>query len=156
MKPFIRGTERYNGILRAGCTFSHSGIDPDGECENNYKWSCDHCPIVIERCTPTQYFYRYDSHTVDEYGTVRIYLRTFEVVRHTEKGVWLQSPNSWYPKPEKFVLLNAQKMYACPTKEEALVSFKARKEKYIRILKSRLQSAEDALRKAEHIKTEGE
>jgi hypothetical protein len=45
----------------------------------------------------------------------------------------------------KFVLLTAKKQYACATKEEALTSFLARKERQIKILEANLERAKRAL-----------
>jgi hypothetical protein len=97
--------------------------------------------------------YRYENWQtagpVDEWGytcgpsTTNTGLREYEVIRTTPKGVWIE-----YYGSEKFVKLNARKRFACPTKEEALASFVARKEKQIRILKAQLRNAAEALRLA--------
>jgi hypothetical protein len=79
-------------------------------------------------------------------GTV--VFETFEVRRTTKRGVWLKSEydsefdmskkraNNW-----RFVLFDARKRYACPTKHEALVSFVARKKRQISILSSQMERA---------------
>jgi hypothetical protein len=43
------------------------------------------------------------------------------------------------------VLLTANKRWACPTQEEAIESFIARKQKHIRILMANLKRAEEEL-----------
>jgi len=50
---------------------------------------------------------------------------------------------------KKFVLTGATKRFACPTKEEALKSFKARKRRQISILEAQAKHAREALHKAE-------
>jgi hypothetical protein len=83
-------------------------------------------------------FYRYEvSPTTIE---VHLVLEEYPVIRRTPKGVWVDDLVR-----ERFVLLSAVKKFAYPTKEEALESFKARKGRYIRILKNRLERAEAAL-----------
>lgn len=47
--------------------------------------------------------------------------------------------------PTRFVLLESRKRFACPTKEEALESFIARKEKQISIYNSKLKRAKESL-----------
>ena len=118
-----------------------------------------------------EYFYRYEdvvySLGVDEFddpipgGWVRVELREYRVLRRTPKGVRIEdwgiprvrrlSDGSEKLVYGKFVLLDARKRFACPTKEEALDSFKARKKKQIRILKEQLKRAEDALSFADKI-----
>jgi hypothetical protein len=75
-------------------------------------------------------------------GTVEIKLREFRVLKHTPKGVWLEG----YFGGKRFVLNDAYRRYACPTIEEAKVSFRARKAKQISIYKHRIEDAEEALR----------
>jgi len=45
----------------------------------------------------------------------------------------------------RFILKQSRKRYACPTKEEAMESFKRRKTVQISILKAQLRSAEEDL-----------
>ena len=76
-----------------------------------------------------------DCHTY-----VRVYLHDYPIIKETPKGIWI---NDWSKK--RFVNLNARKKFACLTKEDALISFKARKERQIRILESQLRHAKEAL-----------
>jgi len=84
---------------------------------------------------------------LDEYdnpiGTSRLELRVrqFDVKKVTPKGVWLDL--GW--GDARFVRTNARKQYACPTLELAMESFKARKQRQIKLLTSQLQRAERAL-----------
>lgn len=72
--------------------------------------------------------------------TMEVHLHKFPIERRTPKGVWIRGWGGM-----RFVLLSARKRYACPTIEEALESFQARKNRQIKILKGQLQRAELAL-----------
>jgi hypothetical protein len=83
-------------------------------------------------------WYRYeDSRTTNG---IHVYLREFHVIKYTEKGAWIEQYGQ-----ERFVLKDARKRYACPSKEEALESFRARKKRQILILTSQLERAKLAL-----------
>lgn len=84
-------------------------------------------------------------------GSTEIHLHEFTVVKHTPKGVWLTAGYG----DRRFVLKDAYKRFACPTKEEAFESFLARKKREIKIYKARIASAERALTAAEKL-AEGE
>ena len=71
---------------------------------------------------------------------IRLFFRTFGVVRHTPKGVWLNEYGV-----QRFVLKDARKRYAYPTKELALESYRKRRESYIKRLKNYLHRAEGGL-----------
>lgn len=71
---------------------------------------------------------------------VKVHLRQFPVTIQTPKGVWIDAWNG-----PRFVLRDARKRYACPTKEEARVSFIARKKAQIRIYNARIRTAKLAL-----------
>jgi hypothetical protein len=100
-------------------------------------------------------------------GHVRVELREYPIMRRTPKGAWIRECWTWsasIPLPgqesrqdrgERFVLLNARKRFAAETKEDALVDYKARKRKQIKILKARLRAAEVALMSAECPTKEG-
>lgn len=87
---------------------------------------------------------------VDEFDNIcgesqlHVYYYTFPVVKVTEKGVWLNVYGS-----KRFVLTDARKRFATPTVEEAFTSFKARKDKQIRIYTSKIQNAKHAINLAE-------
>jgi hypothetical protein len=101
---------------------------------------------------PVEYWYRYENRTVStgwdsdyEVSTgsrVEVSLWKFRVLKHTPKGVWLQRYVVYGDK--RFVLRDARKRFACPTIEEALASFIARKDRQIRIHTARLREAEEA------------
>lgn len=89
-------------------------------------------------------WYRYEARhyapPIDEFdnvcgeGSRELVLVEFPVLRETRCGVRLTDG--------KFILKQARKRFACPTKEEALESFKRRKIVQISILKAQLRSAE--------------
>lgn len=68
--------------------------------------------------------------------------REFRVVKRTKQGAWISQ--GFWGEP-KFVRLTARKKWACETKEAALESFIARKNRQIRILKAQLERAQDNL-----------
>ena len=78
------------------------------------------------------YWFRYEVN----YG--RIYLHHFLVTKITPKGVRLENG--------RFILLSAHKRFACPTVEEARLSFIARKKRQLEILNSQLRSTNSALK----------
>jgi hypothetical protein len=96
----------------------------------------------------TEYWYRYNIAPnlsmliFDEPNASNISVRceSLLVEKHTPMGVRLR-----YPPKGKFVLNNAVKQFASPTKERALVCFIARKRKQIEILQYRLDEAKAAL-----------
>lgn len=84
--------------------------------------------------------------SVDEFdrplgaSTTHIRVCKFEVLKTTPKGVWL---NAYHGK--RFVLFEAQKKFACPTLEEAEVSFLARKLRQTKILTAQLATVSKAI-----------
>lgn len=94
-------------------------------------------------------WYRYEDHRYasltewDEISSVSVQVdeQTYKVAKVTPKGVWLSIGFG----DRRFVLLDARKRFAHPTKEEALQSLKARKEAQMRILRTRLGYAERAV-----------
>jgi hypothetical protein len=92
-------------------------------------------------------WYRYEivrySNGVDEFDdplpghSVAVEVRDFMVLRHTPKGVWIET----WAGDKRFVLKDARKRYACPTKEEALDSFIARQRRRVSILEAQAQDS---------------
>ena len=89
---------------------------------------------VLWRCEAKRYSVCIDPDR-DVYGTTppRLEMSWWTIDRATPKGAWVCG---------RFVLLTATKRWACPTEEEALGSFTARKRKQIRILSTQLSRAE--------------
>ena len=83
----------------------------------------------------------------------RVRLARCPVLRETPKGVWLMGMQYGLENP-RFVLRSATKRWACPTEEEALTAFMARKRRQIEIHTARLKRAKQALRLAEAIDPE--
>lgn len=83
-------------------------------------------------------WYRYNEYQ-NEDGPV-IQCQHFYVIKRTPKGVWV----GW-PQWKRFVLNDARKRFALPTKAEALQSYIARKRRQTRILASQYARARKAL-----------
>lgn len=83
-------------------------------------------------------YYRYDNLLTT--GGVSVYLTEFTLVKKTPKGAWIESFGL-----KRFVRDEAHKQFACPTKEQALESFRARKKRQIKILTKQLELAKRAL-----------
>lgn len=97
----------------------------------------------------------YDVQYTDHVG---VHLMEFDIVKETKCGVWiligywLDSPDEKPPKDvTRFVNMQANKKYACRTKEDALESFKARKHRQICILTAQIKRAEKALLEANNV-----
>lgn len=96
-------------------------------------------------------YYRYVdgrySNGVDEYGNVipgpgqpYIHCHSFIVVKHTPKGVWIEEFGR-----KRFILSTANKRFALPNKEEAMISFLARKRRQLTILKAQVSHVEQVI-----------
>lgn len=101
-------------------------------------------------------WYRYEDvqySTVDEFdqscgGQLVVELRTYRVLSHTPKGVWIKL----YCGDKRFVLKDARKKFACPTLELAKESFIARKKRQAQIHTARANQAKRAIWLAESLK----
>jgi hypothetical protein len=94
--------------------------------------------------------YRY----VDRQDTdgLSIWCSEYLVLADTPRGYWI---NSWGmgTRRDKWVSGHSVKRFAYPTKEEAMVNFKARKARQIKILTSQLSQATDAYAMAKEGRT---
>lgn len=110
----------------------------------------------------TECWYRYDDYSeavggigVDGdweyagYSRTKLRLTKYPVIKHTPKGVWLDNYGT-----KRFVRREAIKRFACPTEEEALESFIARKARQVSILTSQLEQAKKAKKMAEESLTQ--
>lgn len=80
----------------------------------------------------------------EEYGFslyITVYLLEYQIVKETPRGIWIEE----YIGKKRFVNLSARKKFACVSKEDALISFRKRKERQIRILENQLRFAKEAL-----------
>lgn len=87
-------------------------------------------------------------------GSTVVTLRTYAVHKVTSKGVFIDMrPEGFGACDEslRFVLLGARKRYAYPSREEAAVSFRARKKAEIKIYKARAQRAQRTLEALESL-----
>jgi len=96
-------------------------------------------------------FYRYCTIRYESGPT--ILLDKFKMVKETPCGWWIEPKSDfWNMRGKKrWVSKTARKRFAYPTKEEALVNFKARKRRQIGILKAQLFGAETEQRLADDI-----
>lgn len=123
-----------------------------------------------------EYLYRYYDRSYVSFGGIsidgdalpgrpitKVELEKYKVIKYTPKGVWI-ALEDYIPYDDeitqdkqytKFVLLTAKKKFACPTIEEALESFKARKKRQIKILNEQLDRAKRALEISEKINHKG-
>mgnify|MGYP006943670495 CR=1 FL=1 len=74
---------------------------------------------------------------------VRLYVRKYPVIKVTPKGVWLNVYGD-----RRFVRTEARKRYACPTEQEAYLSFVARAERRCRILEEQAATTRHGIRLA--------
>ena len=79
----------------------------------------------------------------EDWTYVNVYLHEYPIIKTTVKGFWIDMFGR-----KRFVLSDSRKKFACLTKEDALESFKRRKERQIRLLESQLSHAKTALDKA--------
>jgi hypothetical protein len=101
--------------------------------------------VVDETPPPAEVWYRVVdlryAPTLDEWdrpqgnGRSAVQVREYPVLRHTERGVWLEG---YGETGRRFVLRDARKRFACPTREEAWESFRARKQKQLRLLTAQI------------------
>lgn len=97
--------------------------------------------------TMDTYFYRFEdvvyAASLDEFdnptgpGRLEVVRRRYRVVKTTPCGVWLDIG--------RFVKTSGRKRYAWPTEAEALVSFQARKQRQLYILRAQASRVERAL-----------
>ena len=104
---------------------------------------------VEERIHGRGYIDEFDNYHPTPGYDARTTVVTFEVLRRTKCGVWIDDYGI-----EKFVLLKARKQYASETVKEAVEQFYWRKRRQVKILRAQLERAEIALEMA--IKLKGE
>lgn len=96
---------------------------------------------------PVTYWYRLEDRLVStgEYSPSRAEVTLYKllVVRRTPKGVRLVGLQYGHDKP-RFVAHSSRKKFACETVEEAVASFKRRKERQASILRAQASHADEA------------
>jgi hypothetical protein len=108
-------------------------------------------------------YYRYNdgmAYQDQDYKLIDLELKEYEIIKETKCGIWIRFPEKdrylfnpiEHIQGKKFILekysyydTSIKKKYAWPTKEEALISYIARKEKQIAILENQLQNAKEFL-----------
>lgn len=93
---------------------------------------------------PIRMYHRFQE-TRYSSGVVMLLKSEFPVIKETPTGVILDVYGV-----RRFVRRDARKRFACPTVDEALQSYHARKRRQVRILRHQLASAEAALKLCEH------
>ena len=79
----------------------------------------------------TDTYYRY----VDNLASERVTLYRYPVLKTTPQGVWIE-----YGLGRRWVKTNARKRFACPTIDEAFISYRKRKRRQIGIYKERIRA----------------
>ena len=113
-----------------------------------------HCPKAGAQSSPELYYrledYQQATGGWDMQGEwepgpsrVQIRTRTFPVLKHTPKGVWIQDHGDHRGK--RFISNTWVKRYALPTEEEAKISFIKRKERQASIYEARAKIAHRAI-----------
>ena len=95
-------------------------------------------------------FYRYYNHRYSS----GVFCQEFILDKETPKGYWIVQPYDLiqsYGAERKWVSKTGKKRYAYPTKLEAMISFKARKKKQIKLLESQLEATSIALTQIENL-----
>ena len=95
---------------------------------------------------PREVWYRYDD-MIGSASACTVYLRTFEVERYTQCGVWLQV--SGHPDGRKWVSRFAYKRWAYDTIEGARKSYTIRKRRQEQHGQNTVARAQECLAKLE-------
>lgn len=108
------------------------------------------------------YWYRYEDRRTANYDPwaeydqpegyhITLHERKYKFIRSTPKGAWISMDFFHYRDgdPKKFILASATKQFACPTRELALLSYIARKNRQVSILSKQCKDAETARRLGE-------
>ena len=106
------------------------------------------------------YLHRYDDRTygvLNEWEEIsgsyaKVEESRYKVLSETQCGYWIviYAFDIDDRKNRKWVSKTAKKRYAYPTKNEAMISFKARKNRQIKILTNQLNNVKSVLRSVEN------
>jgi len=99
-------------------------------------------PKEVDPTDPPTRLYRYSDILINwdynlNQAKVKIILNRYESIRETTCGYWIDD--------ERWVSKTSRKRFAYPTKHEAMINFKHRKQRQIKLLKANLSRAEAAL-----------
>ena len=95
----------------------------------------------------TEFYYRYYDDWWNESSCIIRYER-FCVVKRTPKGAWVEEMSKYKPK-RRFVLDNARRRFAYPTKELAANSYRIRKKWQITHCERTISKARAVLKQLE-------
>jgi len=102
-----------------------------------------------------EYLYRVFSTGYHVEGRIQTRMERFPVLKKTPCGAWINTGSDYpgYEVSKKFVRLFQQDMptfkrWACPSEEEAIVSYRRRKASQVKILRGQLLRAEAELKEA--------
>ena len=97
-------------------------------------------------------FYRYETEVCHHpYFHIEINLRTFKMIKETPKGYWIAhhwDVEGMDSKLKRWVSKDSRKRFAYPDKKLAMMNYIRRTEKYISILKTKLEDARSGLKLA--------
>lgn len=98
--------------------------------------------------------YRITEDWIEGNPCCREWVYKYEIIKKTKCGVWIRlNP---FSDQKRFVNLSSVKKYAYPTLKEARQGYLHRKQAQVKILRSRLQAAEQALEMAKELVKEVE
>lgn len=120
--------------------------------------TCCQCPGYEVPKVKPEFYYRVEGRSEASWDEERerfynehlnLHIREYRVLAHTPKGVWLDHFGQ-----KRFVLTEARKKFACPTREEALESFRKRKQRQAKILRAQLRDVENYIVLADRVTPE--
>ena len=107
--------------------------------------------------SPPKYLFQYEDMLMNwdynlNQAKVKIFLNEYRVIRETPCGYWISKysdalihiDNNLYPE-QRWVSKTSKKRFAYPTKHEALLNLKYRKQRQIKILERNLARAKSSL-----------
>jgi len=101
----------------------------------------------LDCADPPTMFYSYSDILINwdynlNQATVKIILNKYKSIRETACGYWIDHENGI---GERWVSKTSKKRFAYPTKHEAMINFKHRKQRQIKLLEVNLSRAKVAL-----------
>jgi hypothetical protein len=90
------------------------------------------------------FFFRFEEVRYANIG-IKVNELKYVLVKETPKGYWIKPTWDINEDHKKWVSKTSKRRYAYPTKEEAMINFRARKKRQIQILTAKIQNARLAL-----------
>lgn len=97
-------------------------------------------------------FFRYED-SLNDYGSPQ--LLEFVAIRETPQGVWLRPSNGPFAPVDRWMSLQADRLYAHKNRITALKAYASRKRWQVKILQGRLSRAKLLMSKAESLVKSG-